>query len=141
MFDYEETIDFLNDFKDMCNEQDCSKCPLNCGFLLRNDPETVIKILQKWNEDNGNYQREDFDKAVKSGVEQAMKEKLKPCPFCGGKSWVLKIPNESNKKYVVVCKDDDCGASLGNYSETREEAINAWNKRAKSYVRRKKNDT
>lgn len=130
MFDYEETIDFLNDFKDMCNEQDCSKCPLNCGFLLRNDPETVIKILQKWNEDNGNYQREDFDKAVKSGVEQAMKEKLKPCPFCGGKSWVLKIPNESNKKYVVVCKDDDCGASLGNYSETREEAINAWNKRA-----------
>ena len=45
-----------------------------------------------------------------------MKEKeLKPCPFCGGKSWVLKIPNESNKKYVVVCKDDDCGASLGEY--------------------------
>lgn len=58
------------------------------------------------------------------------KVELKPCPFCGGKSWVIKIPNESNKKYVVVCKDDDCGASLGNYSETREEAINAWNKRA-----------
>lgn len=68
------------------------------------------------------------------------KVELKPCPFCGGKSWVVKIPNESNKKYVVVCKDDDCGASLGNYSETREEAINAWNKRAKSYVRRKKNE-
>jgi len=57
------------------------------------------------------------------------KVELKPCPFCGGKSWVLKIPNESNKKYVVVCKDDDCGASLGNYSETREKAINAWNRR------------
>lgn len=57
MFDYDETIKFFNDFKAMCNDRDCQKCPLYCPFescdiLLRNEPEKVIDTVKKWSEEN-----------------------------------------------------------------------------------------
>lgn len=55
--------------------------------------------------------------------------KLKQCPFCDG-DWGLfkeKTPESFIKfKYYVECCD--CGARTGN-CETREEAIEAWNRR------------
>lgn len=52
-----------------------------------------------------------------------MNYKLKPCPFCGG------TPIVSGCNYtlwIVVCKE--CNISIG-YKETKEKAIDAWNKR------------
>lgn len=54
-----------------------------------------------------------------------MKEKLKPCPFCGGKPYVEK---DTEDNMTVDCQE--CFAS-GPFSYTEEEAIKAWNRRAK----------
>ena len=58
---------------------------------------------------------------------------LKPCPFCGAKEddedqplgvwWI-------DDEWKVVC--DRCGANTGWFNrQEREEAIEAWNRRAK----------
>ena len=48
---------------------------------------------------------------------------LKPCPFCGGKAEM-----KSYTRFWVAC--DDCLSETSTYS-TKEEAIEAWNRRAK----------
>ena len=53
---------------------------------------------------------------------------LKPCPFCGSEAKVIKF-SKCNKPYVVICENDFCLASVGNYSSKREYAIEAWNRR------------
>lgn len=52
-----------------------------------------------------------------------MSDKLKPCPFCGGTPIVSGC---DDTLWIVICKE--CNASIG-YKETKEEAIEAWNKR------------
>lgn len=59
-----------------------------------------------------------------------MESDLKPCPFCGGEGRVIRIPGNFPKNYVVVCWNEGCEASLGNYSATKEEAADEWNRRA-----------
>lgn len=65
-----------------------------------------------------------------------MKEiKLKPCPFCGNenptlaeiRSWVV-----GNFVWFVGCENEGCyfGDSLGETFDSKEEAIEAWNKRS-----------
>ena len=51
--------------------------------------------------------------------------KLKPCPFCGGKGelWNNKL---TYRLYGVICEECDC---MTPYFTTREEAIEAWNRR------------
>lgn len=57
--------------------------------------------------------------------------KLKTCPFCGADAWFVRPAGVFPPKYVVVCKNADvCEASVGNYSPTKAEAANKWNKRA-----------
>lgn len=51
--------------------------------------------------------------------------KVKPCPFCGGKSAVHKYFS----KYYAKCKK--CGAYSAPY-DTPEEAAAAWNTRVKA---------
>jgi Lar family restriction alleviation protein len=71
-----------------------------------------------------------------------MSEKLKPCPFCGKEVAVFTTcKEEEDCAKFEVCEDvgylcivcdfnkGGCGAS-GGYHETREEAIDAWNRRA-----------
>lgn len=48
---------------------------------------------------------------------------LKPCPFCGHKAVLNKSPD--GKYYWVTCTGDECGS----FKLTKEEAIDAWNKR------------
>ena len=51
--------------------------------------------------------------------------KLKPCPFCGrkGELWNNKL---TYRLYGVICEECDC---MTPYFTTREEAIEAWNRR------------
>lgn len=58
-------------------------------------------------------------------------ENLKPCPFCGSKAFVAEIIG-INTLYAVFCPADEdyCIKPSTKYYKTREEAINAWNRRA-----------
>ena len=47
--------------------------------------------------------------------------KLKPCPFCGGEAHFV------NNDNWIAC--GDCGAET-SYFDTKEEATEAWNRRA-----------
>lgn len=79
-----------------------------------------------------------------------MKQRLKPCPFCGGKATTFNIPENTPEemathpdwrwnhpgKWVVGCTEDwEC---MGNFNHmtriflTEESAIEAWNRRANS---------
>lgn len=61
---------------------------------------------------------------------------LLDCPFCGQPSYLIKKDFESNNSsgfdgFDVVCKTEDCHLEHGAdyYFDTKEEAINSWNKR------------
>ncbi|MFR7906809.1 MAG: Lar family restriction alleviation protein [Oscillospiraceae bacterium] len=51
-----------------------------------------------------------------------MNEKLKPCPFCGGKANVGL--DDFNNKYLVMC--GECGVMMGISLEIGVEIINGW---------------
>lgn len=55
-----------------------------------------------------------------------MPNKLKPCPFCGGKAKIFPTPDDFG--YGVEC-ENDCIFFFGQF-DTRERAIEAWNRRA-----------
>lgn len=52
-----------------------------------------------------------------------MNDELKPCPFCGGHAI---IDGCDDTLWIVICKE--CNAAIG-YKETKEEAIEEWNRR------------
>ena len=54
--------------------------------------------------------------------------KLKSCPFCGGEAEIQYGACDYNV-YQAVCKEQNCHAMSG-WSDTPEEAAEAWNKRA-----------
>lgn len=49
--------------------------------------------------------------------------KLKPCPFCGDEA----ATQSFYKNHCVYCSG--CGASTLRYYPTKEDAIEAWNRR------------
>ena len=51
--------------------------------------------------------------------------KLKPCPFCGGKAYILF--SKENKQYHIHC--DNCRGRV-SYLKTKKEATVTWNRRA-----------
>ena len=71
-----------------------------------------------------------------------MTEKLKKCPFCGGEAEVIQMPAtiavpEDTKKrghFTVWCSFCDLlfgyDEDFGGYFTTKEDAIEAWNRRA-----------
>ena len=57
---------------------------------------------------------------------------LKPCPFCGGKGVLSRMPYQENK-FIVYCanRNETCKSEpCTNLFDTREEAAEAWNMRA-----------
>ena len=67
-------------------------------------------------------------------------EKLKPCPFCGSKNVVSSNEHSYDAiyNYYVECKECGAKGGLAIYSCDKcgpEEAIRAWNRRAKEAVR------
>lgn len=59
------------------------------------------------------------------------KEKLKPCPFCGGKACVIVYPIKGKHKCSISCIQ--CGAVLAIQDSTDmiawSEAFKKWNRR------------
>ncbi|MGX8696316.1 MAG: Lar family restriction alleviation protein [Prevotella sp.] len=55
--------------------------------------------------------------------EVAMRAKTRPCPFCGGDA--QKVKESSRWGWFVSCA---C-AAVGPSADSREEAIEAWNRR------------
>ena len=56
-----------------------------------------------------------------------MATELKPCPFCGGEDFQM-VSVYGGEYYVDCLTCTACGPS----GETEEEAIEAWNRRAKN---------
>lgn len=55
--------------------------------------------------------------------------KLKPCPFCGGE--VTVDYNEYTNKYSIACGNLKCILCVQTLPyDTKERAIEAWNRRA-----------
>lgn len=57
-----------------------------------------------------------------------MKEKLKPCPFCGGKPEIVPVPYEGWE-----CRFRSCCSMISHdrLFKTKQVAIKAWNRRPK----------
>ena len=79
-----------------------------------------------------------------------MKQTPKPCPFCGGEANVFQIPENTPEelathpdwrwnhpgKWIIGCcgKEFECFGNMNHMTmvfTTEEEAIEAWNRRAK----------
>lgn len=77
-----------------------------------------------------------------------MSEKLKPCPFCGGRKPKVCLemvkshrshlcPDEKESSYSVMCNGcyaesgPYCGAGVSGGFTTKKEVIKAWNRRPK----------
>lgn len=67
-------------------------------------------------------------------------EKLKPCPFCGGKArirdlydvvdWTDDDEPITKRRFVCECSDDKCLVSpVTDSFDTEEDAIEAWSRR------------
>ena len=81
-----------------------------------------------------------------------LRQKLKPCPFCGCEAMVHHdYSSESGDWWVIDCLNDDCpmchtrGAWDGvnvttGWRTTEAEAIEAWNTRYERTVKLKEND-
>lgn len=56
---------------------------------------------------------------------------IKPCPFCGKAAKIFQFESD-DKRCCIDCGDrsGNCGCGLDKWFDTREEAIEAWNKRA-----------
>ena len=121
----------------------------NYEYLLKNKEELVKKILicyiAKVNEkivlcrnthcDECAFASDKRDgnpcsKTVKEWLDEEHIEKLLSCPHCGKSNIVLDEDENTNmKSFVCDFNNGGCGAS-GGYRETKEEAIEAWNRRA-----------
>ena len=69
--------------------------------------------------------------AIEDVVPVTEREKLKPCPFCGGEAWLndyeAKHGDMTPASRCPQCKS--CGCNLG-YLPTAGRALAAWNRRA-----------
>ena len=79
---------------------------------------------------------EDLDLPSTLTNEDKVSENVKPCPFCGGKANIVKIPEGLNYAglYVVGCDDDMmCLGNINHFTMIftgEESATEAWNRRA-----------
>ena len=82
------------------------------------------------------------DKILKEDIETLLDyidgrdngtKNLKPCPFCGSEAKLVDEDYNSRgkhrKRFIVMCKNENCRVCLGDSSNTKQRAINAWNTR------------
>lgn len=58
------------------------------------------------------------------------KQKLLPCPFCGGKATIT-IFNHEFGTVTVGCQNEECDITMGKAFFSDDEAIKHWNRRVK----------
>ena len=70
-----------------------------------------------------------IEKMIKKSeaILNAGKEKLKPCPFCGGEAYANETDWKGWWHGWVIC--EKCGVKIDK--QTKDEAIEAWNRRYK----------
>lgn len=90
------------EFDEFCNKHTCDNCP--AGKVGSLESECAFNWLEFENE-----------------------KELKPCPFCGNNARLL----SGTECYEVICSNPDCAAIIARSFPSREEAITAWNRRAK----------
>lgn len=56
-----------------------------------------------------------------------MSEKLKPCPFCGGKPFMVDAEIDGRTHYIFKCAA--CHSTSGAMQMSRTKAAEAWNRR------------
>ena len=56
-------------------------------------------------------------------------EELKPCPFCGGRPYIVSWRDEKERKNPTSIKCEECGAKTDVYDRIKD-AKSAWNRRA-----------
>ena len=63
-----------------------------------------------------------------------MRERLKPCPFCGGLAIALQVGEDIySRQFQVIChwyegETTGCGSASGYY-DSLKDAVDAWNRR------------
>ena len=65
---------------------------------------------------------------IKGKLSRCVKkeEEVLPCPFCGGAGGLFCQPIDQEEYFYVKCTNCHC---LSDMKETKEEAIEEWNKR------------
>ena len=116
---------------------DCKSCLHNDNCLHR---RTTNDQPDHCYRPNGRYIQLELERLNEIECERLEEEEnkkmgIKPCPFCGGKAKISKLPEDYGYHpayYIVVCKDDTCrGFSYPNCgdSPTKEDAVDRWNRR------------
>lgn len=55
-----------------------------------------------------------------------MNDKLKPCPFCGGKAEMMSLKNYTTRFFATCLV---CGVEMPRIARTRKQAVDVWNRR------------
>jgi ribosomal protein L37AE/L43A len=73
----------------------------------------------------------EFEKRRERVKELEMKDKLKPCPFCGRRAYVGKT--DDGLWFYVYCCNEDCAISPKTKMFNRKEyVIREWNRRVEN---------
>lgn len=100
---------------------------------------TEEKMYIKWRATSTAFKIRDIEKKASEIRKQRNRERLKPCPFCGGKAHIHNVSeSDGHCRYEMVCVTcEDCGAqSIHKVSDgyyelycTDEEIAEIWNRR------------
>lgn len=61
-----------------------------------------------------------------------MKDKLKPCPFCGGEAELVLSLSSSGMVYSIECNKKECPLSRTKWFNKKEKAVEMWNRRVEN---------
>lgn len=68
-----------------------------------------------------------------------MKEKLKPCPFCGAEP-IMNRALWPDTDYIIKCDNFKCNVELTTFAYPKDKVIEIWNTRKEEESVNKEND-
>lgn len=106
---YKTAEERFDEFRKFCKDRQCEHCPCK-GEIHGSD----YKCMLEW-------------------LDLEYKEELKPCPFCGSKDidYFETDFGRADDPFYFVIKCKDCNANIYAENGSLEDAIAAWNRRAK----------